>query len=127
MKSLSLLLIAIATIFLSSCEGSDTYRGSWNALNAEGKKCNISFDAKNFSVKDSGGVSKDYQYSQNSVSIKNASKTYRIEISDGRNYLIRFPKADRDSIGLILDENGGLLFTISRNDYVTYDDIYKLD
>ncbi|MNR68517.1 hypothetical protein D3C85_1931280 [compost metagenome] len=50
--------------------------------------------------------------------------TYKILLNNGQNYQIYFPKND-ESLGLIMDGNGLQIFTISRKDYLTYDDINK--
>lgn len=124
-KKVSIFLIGILTILLVSCEGSKTYRGSWKAMDAQGKKVEIIFDAKSFVIKDSIGQSK-YEYRQNSIEINNSVRTYKIQISDGRNYQINFPNSNNESEGLIKDENGNLLYTIGRDKYTKYEDIYKL-
>lgn len=109
-----------------SCEGSDTYRGSWKAMNANGNKFEITFSPKSFSIKDSTGKSSNYVYSQNSIKTENSIKTYGIRLDDGGGYLIHFPKKD-ESVALILDENGNAVFTLSRKNYISYEDIYRLN
>jgi hypothetical protein len=121
-----LILILVLANFLISCEGSDTYQGNWHALDGKNQKFEINFAPNKFTLKDQNGVSKTYDYTQNSVKSENSIETYGIKLEDGRGYLIYFPKTD-ESIGLILDENGKLMYTISRKEYITYDDIYKLN
>ena len=123
MKKIILFFIAV---ILFSCEGSDTYQGKWNALDSNDKKFAITFFPKTFSIKDSIGEIKTYNYTQNSVKTENSIETYGVFLEDGRGYQIYFPLKD-ESIGLILDENGERMFTISRNGYKTYEEIYKLD
>ena len=113
-------------VFFISCEGSDSYQGKWKALDTIGNKFEIIFTPKNFSIKDSLGKSKMYQYTQNSIKTENSISTYGILLSDGRGYQIYFPRKDK-SVGLIMDENGSQMFTISRNEYTRYDEIYKLN
>ena len=126
MKKIRVTLLAILAVILVGCSGSDIYRGSWKATDSKGEKFEIFFDAKNFIVKDSSGKSKKYDYSQNSVEIENSVATYGIQLGDGRGYQINFPNADDESLGLIKDENGNLVYTISRKDYIKYEDIFKL-
>jgi hypothetical protein len=126
MKKLVLLLLLSLTIILASCSGSDTYRGSWKAMNANGAKFEIVFEADSFSIKDSVGEIKKYEYDQHSVQIQNSVRTYGIRLNDGRGYQINFPIADDINTGLMNDENGNLIYTIDRKSYVTYEDIYKL-
>jgi hypothetical protein len=114
------------TILFSACSGSDTYRGAWKAKDTEGKKFEIVFDAKKFDVKDSSGHLKSYMYSQKSVSISNSIKTYGIQLEDGRFYSIHFPMADNDSLAVIKDDNNRIFYTIGRQRYVNYEDIYTL-
>lgn len=119
-------MTGILLSFLSACSGSETYRGSWKAVQMDGKKFGIVFEAKSFSVKDSSGSIEKYDYTQNSVNINNGVKTYGIKLKDGRGYEIHFPNSNNESTGIIKDENGNPTFTISRTDYLKYEDIYKL-
>jgi major membrane immunogen (membrane-anchored lipoprotein) len=126
MKKVSITLLAILTVLLVGCSGSETYRGSWKATDSKGAKFELFFNAKNFTVKDSLGKSEKYDYSQNSVEIKNSVATYGIQLGDGRGYQINFPNANNETLGLIKDENGNPLYTISRKDYIKYEDVFKL-
>jgi len=126
MKKLIPLFLLFFTIIFAGCSGSDTYRGSWKAMDANGAKYEIVFEADSFSIKDSTGEIKKFEYDQHSVQIQNSVRTYGIRLSDGRGYQINFPIADNIITGLINDENGNLIYTIDRNSYVKYEDIYKL-
>jgi hypothetical protein len=119
-------LLGLVLISLCSCSGSDTYRGLWKAINEKGEKFEITFDAKNFTVKDSSGEVKTYKYTQHSVSIKNSVETYGINVSDGREYLINFPIANDETKGAIQDANGRPIYIIGRSNYVKYEDVYGL-
>jgi hypothetical protein len=112
-------------LILLSCEGSDSYQGKWKALDLKGNKFEIVFSPKSFSIKDSSGKSHRHKYAQNSVKSENSIETYGILLEDGRGYQIYFPKKE-ESVGLILDENGVQMYTISRNDFTTYEEIYRL-
>lgn len=120
------LLGTIAVLAIMGCSGSKTYRGTWKATDADGKKVEITFDAKSFTVKDSAGQITTYDYKQNSVQVKNSIKSYGIVLSDGRNYTIYFPYSNDDSIALIIDGQGNTIYIISRNDYKEFDEAYKL-
>lgn len=126
MKKLPIQLLALLFLLIMGCSGSDTYRGSWKALDAEGHQFEIVFDAKRFIVKDNEGKTKEYKYSQNSVSINNSVETYGINLSDGSHYKISFPIAKDESMGLITDLNGNALYTIGRSKFVQYNDLVKL-
>ena len=126
MKNISLWLIGACMLFLAACSGSDTYRGAWKATDASGHKFELIFEAKKFTVKDSTGSITPFVYTQNRVSIKNSVETYGIQLKDGRSYQITFPVKDNEQVGLILDQNGNHLYTISRTGYTTYDALYKL-
>lgn len=121
-----LILLFLFLILLSSCEGSDAYQGKWKAMNTKGEKFEIVFSPKSFSIKDSLGKSQSYNYTQNSIKSENSIESYGILLKDGRGYLIYFPLKD-ESVGLIKDENGEQMFTISRKKYITYEEIYKLN
>lgn len=125
MKKVSIKLLVILAVILVGCSGSDTYRGSWKATDTEGAKFELFFDAKNFTIKDSSGKSEKYDYSQNSVEIENSVATYGIQLEDGSGYQINFPNTDNESLGLITDENGNPIYTISRKDYIKYEDVFK--
>jgi hypothetical protein len=125
MKRTTVFLVGLMLVFLQACSGSDTYRGLWKATNSKGEKLEITFDAKKFSVRDSLGETSDYEYIQNSVSIKNSIETYGIKLSDGRGYIIKFPIADDESRGIIKDAEGRMVYMIGRNEYIGYEDIYE--
>lgn len=127
MKRFLVPVLALLALLLVNCSGSETYRGHWKAMTPEGKKVSLLFEAKKFSVTDSSHQVQNYEYSQNSVEISGSVETYGIKLDDGRRYQIHFPLGDDESIGLIKDESGQVIFTIGRNDYITEEDIYKLD
>jgi hypothetical protein len=121
----------IAVIFsllllLCSCDGSDDYQGTWKALDSKGKKFEIIFEARLFSIIDSTRTIKNYPYTQHSFKHENSIDTYGIRLQDGRGYEIFFPKNDK-SVGIIKDETGSEMFTISRTKYLTTEDMYKLN
>jgi hypothetical protein len=123
MRYISILIVAV---FLLACSGSETYRGGWKATDGNGAKFEIMFDAKSFIVQDSLRKETKFEYTQNSVNIKNSISTYGIQLEDGRNYQINFPKANDESVALMLDNNGYVLYTMSRKDYLKYEDVFKL-
>ena len=125
MRNIKLILL-ICFVILTSCEGSDSYQGNWKALDSKGKKYEITFLPNSLIIKDSIGKTTEYTYVQNAFKHENSVDTYGIRLNDGRGYEIYFPKND-ESVGLIRDENGEEMFTISRKNYVTYEDIYKLN
>lgn len=126
MKKIITPIIAILSIALSGCSGSETYRGQWKAMDAAGEKSDITFSAKSFTVRYGKGKIDTFEYKQNAVSIENSVETYGIRLKDGRTYEINFPIADDESTGLIKDGSGNPLYTIGRKDYVKYEDIFKL-
>ena len=126
MKNYLNLILVSGILFLASCSGSDVYQGNWKATDANGRKFEINFEPKKFSIKDDNGKVANYEYTQNSVKIENSVKTYGIQLSDGRAYSISFPIANETSKGIILLENNEPLYTISRTSYIGYSDLYKL-
>jgi hypothetical protein len=127
MEKATIFLLALGIFILCGCSGSDTYRGEWKATDSNGGKFTISFAAKDFSVKDEAGKTSNYKYSQNSISIQNSVETYGIKLDDGRSYIINFPIANDESKGIIKDAGNNPIYAISRNGYITYDDLYKLN
>lgn len=126
MKKISNAILGILALFLLGCESSDTYRGSWKATDKKGAKFELFFDAKNMTIKDTLGEKVKFEYTQNSVNIENSVETYGIILSDGRGYQINFPNTENENIGFIKDENGSPIYTISRKNFINYDDVYKL-
>jgi hypothetical protein len=126
MKNIILLLIAALMFLLAGCSGSDAYRGAWKATDASGQKFELVFEAKDFTVKDSTGKITSFSYTQNQVSISNSVETYGIQLKDGRSYKINFPIKDNEKVGLILDQNGSPMYTISRTGYMKYEEIFTL-
>ncbi|MCI5058166.1 MAG: hypothetical protein MRY83_18790 [Flavobacteriales bacterium] len=127
MKSIITFLLASATIIMISCSGSETYRGDWKATDGEGKKYDIHFEPKSFTITNANNETKSYSYSQNSINIENGVENYGISADNGLNYTITFPIRDDESKGAILDANGYIIYTISRDDYIEYNDISKLN
>lgn len=115
-------------ILISSCGGSDSYQGKWKALDLKGEKYEITFSQKEITIKNSLGKSIKHSYIQSGMGHQGSSDksidTYKILLNDGQKYQIYFPKSE-ESIALIIDGNGLQIFTISRKDYLRYDDIYK--
>lgn len=126
MKNINYLIIVTLTVLFSACSGSETYRGEWKATDSEGNHLDITFQEKSFSIKSQDGDSSNFSYTQNSVQTTNSVETYGINVGDGRSYQIHFPIANDESKGLMNDGNGNPMYIISRNDYIGYDDIYKL-
>lgn len=115
------LIILLASMFLVACSGSTTYRGTWKAVDNEGKKLEIFFDAKLLKLTDSSHQIKEYNYTQNSVNITNGVETYGIQIQDVGSYQLYFPFTD-ESKGFITDPNGNVMYTISRDEYITQEE-----
>lgn len=68
-----------------------------------------------------------YEYTQNSVKIENAIKTYGIHLSDGRIFNLLFPLANDTTKAVLMLQNNEPIYTISRNSYMSYKDLYKLN
>jgi len=111
---------------LIGCSGSDVYRGTWKATDAKGGRYELFFDAKTFTITKNLGEAEHYDYSQTSIEINNSIKTYGIKVKDGKAYQINFPNSSNESLGLIKDGNGRPIYTISRKDYILYEDVFKL-
>lgn len=126
MKKISLSFLVFIGIMLISCNGSETYRGNWKAMNPGGGKVEIVFEAKKMMIIDSTHKKTTLNYTQNSINIENAVKTYEIKLDDGRGYQIHFPIADNETIGQIKDANGNIIYSISRTDYIENEDIFEL-
>ncbi len=125
MKNFILPLI-IGMVLLASCEGSDTYRGDWKATDMQGAHAEIHFEAKSMSVTHADGKKSEYTYKQNQVKNENGVMTYGIKLGDGRSLQLYFPITENKSRGLILDANSHVNYTISRDEYLFYNDLYAL-
>ena len=115
MNKIYVLLLGLAFV---GCSGSDTYRGNWKGMTANGEKVDIVFEAKKMTLSDGSNKNATYDYSQYSVSISNSIETYGIKLDDGRGYQINFPIANDESIGLIKDENNNVLYSNSQKEYI---------
>lgn len=127
LRKLGIFLMSVAFLWMVACSGSDTYRGKWKAQTLTGEQMEIIFDAKKMTLVDSTKKKITFDYRQYSINIRNAVETYGITLEDGRSYQINFPIASNEDIGLIVDGNGQLLYTIGRTDYINYEDIYKIN
>ncbi len=125
MKNIILPLI-IGMFIFASCEGSDTYRGDWKATDMQGAHAEIHFEAKSMSVTHADGQKSEYTYKQNQVKNENGVMTYGIKLGDGRSLQLYFPITENKSRGLILDANSHVIYTISRDEYLFYNDLYAL-
>ncbi len=125
MKLFFVYVIAIL-LTLTGCNGSEVYQGKWKATDAEGKHYEIEFSPQTFTIKDQQGQEKQYDYSQNSIVIENSVRTYGIKLTDGRALNVFFPLAGNTEKGMITLQNNLPMYTISRSDYVQYQDFYKL-
>jgi len=125
MKKTKIIFVALITLTLAACSGSDTYRGNWKGTNEEGTQLDIVFGENDFSITESGKT-KSFEYTQNSFNISNSVRTYGIQLDDGRSFQIHFPIGNDQSKGAILDANGRPLYIISRNKYIGYQDVYGL-
>jgi hypothetical protein len=126
MKKITFFFLLLVAFCFLRCSGSETYRGSWKAMDLKGNKWDILFKDHYFTIKDSIGKSVKYHYNQHSVSIENGVSTYGISLKDGRKFIIHFPNANNQGVGLLKDENGVPLYTLSKGSYLRYEDLYKL-
>lgn len=126
MKRVALLFIGFIGLLLIGCSGSDAYQGKWKGMTPDGDKVQFTFEPKKFTINDSTQKAKTYNYTQNSVNINNGVRTYGIKLEDGREYKVHFPVSGNESVGLIMAENGSVLYSVSREDYIKSDDIYSL-
>lgn len=126
MKKTNLLLFFLLLI-LSACSGSDSYLGKWKGTDAESKKFEITFAEKSINIQDEKGKTNTYEYTQNSVNYSNGLMTYGITLSNGIAYEIHFPKSDDESVALLKTKEGNLLYILSRKNYLSYDDVFKLE
>lgn len=123
MRKINLLLIATFVILLSGCSGSDTYRGKWFALGPNDEQLEIVFEGQKFTVIEADSE-KVYDYTQNSVKMENSAETYGITTGEGKVFRLHFP--NDVTKGAFLDENGQILYMISREKGVTYNDVFGL-
>lgn len=128
MKNIRPIVVMLTlVIILISCSGSDAYQGNWKATDVNGNHFEINFEPKKFTVVDIHDKKAEFDYTQNSVSIKNGIKTYGIKLKDGRSYNITFPIKKEAGKAAITLENHQTIYTISRTDYIDYQDLYELN
>jgi hypothetical protein len=125
MKKIIFPLLTLVLLF-ASCSGSDVYRGDWKATNMEGAHADIHFEEKSMWITHADGKKSEYEYTQNEVKNENGVRTFGIKLGDGRKLQMYFPLTEDSSKGLILDANNHVLYTISRDTYLLYNDLYAL-
>lgn len=126
MKSLALGFVVFFLFSLVSCNGSETYRGDWKATDPKGSQYDINFQENTFTLRDATGAETQYDYTQNEVSNDNGVMTYGIKLGDGRKLQIRFPFDADQTKGFLLDANNHVMYTISRDRYMKYEEVYQL-
>lgn len=126
MKTTFVFFATFALLTLASCSGSETYRGDWKATDPKGNHYEINFQEKRFSIQDSSGESTKYEYTQNEVQNDNGVMSYGIKLGDGRKLQVRFPFDSDQTKGFILDANNHVMYTIARDKYMRYEEVYKL-
>ena len=126
MKTIFSLLAFGALIMLVSCSGSETYRGDWKATDTKGNQYEINFQEKSFTIQDGSGDKTQYDYIQNEVQNDNGVMSYGIKLGDGRKLQVRFPFDADQTKGFILDANNHVMYTISRDRYMKYEEVYQL-
>lgn len=127
MRNILYISLFAFTLTLSSCEGSDIYRGKWKATNGDGIQSEISFTPTEMTIIERTGDSGKWEYSQNSVNIESGRRKYGIQLEDGPTYTIIFPIKDNQERGAILDENAQIAFIIGRTEYYSYDDVFGIN
>lgn len=118
--------VILTVLLFANCSGSDVYQGEWKAMDTAGNKYEIIFDANSFIVKTANGETSTHSYSQNSFKNSNSIKTYGIKLGDGRSYSIHFPIPKDNSKAIILSKDK-VLYTMCRTEYISSEDIYKLN
>ena len=126
MKTLFSLLAFGALLILASCSGSETYRGDWKATDPKGNQYEINFQEKSFSIQQGTGEKTQYDYTQNEVQNDNGVMSYGIKLGDGRKLQVRFPFDADQTKGFILDANDHVMYTIARERYMRYEEVYQL-
>jgi len=127
MKKRKIFVPVLVLVFLAACSGSDFYLGEWKATDTNGAKSELLFEANTFSVTDSAGTQSSYEYRQNSVLIENGIRYYGIKLSDGRVYTLNFPLPGDPSKGAIVDAGNHVVYTIGRDAYISYDELFRLN
>lgn len=126
MKKLFLFIGLLLSFLVVSCSGSDAYQGEWKATNNNKEEFFIAFDRDNFIVTDAQGNTETYEYTQHSYKSHNSVVTYGIRLSkDGRELKVHFPIPKNENIGYIMSAQDQIIFTLSRDEFITPDDINK--
>lgn len=121
----NLLLFALVLTF-SACSGSETYRGKWLVVDADGNNQELFFTEDRMTLKKSETDSTVWTYTQNSVSIENASSKYGIKLDNGASFTVFFPTGDKTK-GAIADANDNIIYIIGRTKHYSYQDVFGLN
>lgn len=125
MKLFSFINFSLFLLILVACQGSSTYRGKWKATGPNESKYEIIFDATSLSIKDSTGKLDQYNYTQTGIEKVNSSSIYKISIKGGADYKLHFSDASNNQVGYMVDEQGRRLYTLSRNQYLKFDEVLE--
>ena len=78
-------------ISLVSGIGSESYRGSWNAMDSDGNKFELYFSQNHLRIKNSNGSVDSMSYNQTFLAYENGLGTYGLNFDDGAEFNIIFP------------------------------------
>lgn len=110
--------ILISAWMLSSCKGSDTYRGEWKVTGINGERFVFHFLEKSLVTTATSGIPDTVGYIQNAIRVENGIRSYGINLSNGYQYLIVFPVKGDDTKARITNPEGGTIFTMGRSAYI---------
>ena len=126
MKTNPVFFLLFLFLLFTACQGSDAYQGQWHATDRSGEKYTIDFTEHFFTVIDAHGDSVAHPYSQYSFNYEDGVTTFGIKLGDGRAYRIFFPLKNDTTKALIQLEDQETHYTICRDSFLRYEDIYDL-
>ncbi|WP_025125307.1 hypothetical protein [Myroides odoratimimus] len=127
MKKLLLLFGLILCTLLISCSGSDTYQGEWKATDENNKHFTITFEKRKYTITSEDGQVSTHNYIEFEHHTINSIETYGIRmIEEGKELYIHFPIKNNNVIAFIQTKGKQVLYTLSRDAYLTTSDVYKL-
>lgn len=126
MRPLLICFLLLELCCLCACSGSESYRGSWKGTDLKGNRVDFVFSENSFIIHETSGTKTEYDYVQNEVIKENGIQIFGIKLGDGRQLQIRFPSESDLRKGFILDANDHVMYTISRDKYLKYEEVYQL-
>ncbi|MDO5073730.1 MAG: glycosyl transferase [Neisseria animaloris] len=124
----SLLFSGAIILLLNGCSGSETYRGTWKAMDTNNVPMEIVFEEKQFTLSDlQKNTKKTYRYSQNTIQYENGKRRYGIQVENGASFSIAFPFQNDEERAMLIAPDNTVVMTLDRTKHLPLKDFWQLN